>query len=104
MSDKYVLNEKEYDALEKVLSGSHLDEYLELRQKGSKLPTFPVGAYDYFRDHEENKDMSLKEGLEIVYDAAIDYKVCYHMSDEDIEDFRQLLIKMNIIDNTIELE
>ena len=90
--------------MEKVLTGSHLDEYLELRQKGSKLPTFPIGAYDYFRNYEKNRNMSLKEGLEEVYEAAIDYKVCYHMSDEDIEDFRQLLIKMNVIDENVELK
>lgn len=104
MSDKYVLNEKEYNALDKVLTGSHLSEYLELRQSGTKSPTFPEGAYDYFKDYEENKKLSLKEGLELVYDAAIDYKKCYAMSDEDIEDFRLLLIKMKIIDDSVKLE
>lgn len=104
MYNKYVLNEKEYNALDKVLTGSHLYEYLELRQVGTNLPTFPEGAYDYFKDNEENKKLSLKQGLELVYEAAVDYKECYNMSDEDIEEFRQLLIKMNVIENSVQLK
>lgn len=97
LMNNYVLNSEEYETLDQVLTGSHLGDYLELRQKGTKLPTFPVGAYDYFKDHEENQKLTLKEGLELIYEAAVDYKECYGMSEEEIEVFRQLLIKLKVI-------
>lgn len=93
----YVLSEEEYEALDKVLTGSGLGDSLELQQTGTNSPTFPEGANDFFYDHEEDNTLTLKEGLDIIYDAAIDYKDCYEMSKKEIEVFRQLLIKMEVI-------
>ena len=96
----YVLSTPEYDVLDKVLTRSHIGDTLVLKQKRSGT----VNACDYFKDYEEHKKLTLRQGLSLVYEEAIDYKECYHMTEEEIEAFRQLLIKFYIINKNTKLE
>ena len=133
-NNDYVLSTDEYNALDKVLTKSRLyDSGLVLCQfAGSNpLPENPTKkdvkkwletAYDYFRDYDIDiavdfgykydpdedgdpyREVTLRDGLYQVWEAASGYKENYTMTDEEIETFRQLLIKVGAILETIPLK
>lgn len=84
---RYVMNSVEYEAVDKILTESHLDEIIWIQQRETD-----DGLEDYCYDVEENTDITLKEGLEIIYDAVI----FDEMQEQDIFVFKTLLKKLGI--------
>ena len=84
---RYVMNSVEYEVVDKILTESHLDEIIWIQQRETD-----DGLEDYCYDVEENTDITLKEGLEIIYDAVI----FDEMSGQDIYVFKALLRKVGV--------
>ena len=84
------LTNDEYRVLNKISSKTHMDCWFRLEEtKNGK---------DYVRDIEENRDMTLTEGVSLLVEGIASYHLC-ELSDEEISILEMLLIKLRIDTN-----
>ena len=84
------LTNDEDRVLNKISSKTHMDCWFRLEEtKNGK---------DYVRDMEENRDMTLTEGISLLVEGIASYHLC-ELSDEEISILEMLLIKLRIDTN-----
>lgn len=86
---KYIMSEKEFNALDKVLMESHLIDELAVTQ---------IDDTDCFMDFESDEVLTFKEGLEIVYDSDAN-EICFEngcITEEEFNTVKELFEKFEI--------
>jgi hypothetical protein len=76
----YVMNEKEFNTLERLISVSHMDNVLEILQNEE----YEYG--DFFWDYDYHKGISLKEGLQTIYESDAN-EICFENQMINKEDY-----------------
>jgi len=91
MSEKYIMSEQQYNALDKALTKSHLCDIYEVTQEDE---------CDYIYDVENDENMSLEDGLKEINDALCNFEN-YDFSEEDIEGYDSLMRLFEVYDDTV---
>ena len=90
-NEKYILNEEEYNALEKIARTTKMDNWFIIEQDENE-------NCDYVRDLENDVRMSLEDGIWELVDGMVDppEDVSYGLENDEIEAFYLLLDKLQI--------
>ena len=81
------LTNDEYRVLNKISSKTHMDCWFRLEEAEN--------GTDYVRDIEENRYMTLTEGVSLLVEGIASYHLC-ELSDEEISILEMVLIKLHI--------
>lgn len=82
------ITDAEYNVINKILTRSHIDDILYLTMDNN---------HDCFLDLEEDTNISLEDGLQIMREGYTNDNNVYGLSDKETQTFTSLLIDANIL-------
>ena len=88
---KYIMEEAQYNALDKALTQSNLCDMFEVQQ---------VDNCDYIYDLELDMRLMLEEGLAQIHECLVDFIDCYDFTDEDIQAYDSLMRQFGVYDES----
>lgn len=83
----YVMNESEYNVVDKILMESHFIDALWIQQRENPWE-------DYFLDVEENEEITFEEGLEMIWEC-VDLEPL-ELNDEEFKTWNHLCQKFKV--------
>ena len=82
-----ILTKPQYNALNKALTKSHLDNEFQITQQNHT---------DCIHVCDENTNVSLEEGVILIDEALLDFVECYQFTKEDIDAYDELLKQLDL--------